>query len=157
LIHVLIETEQGSETRIHPVDAFVLLAALCALVATFLVARIIKTGSVFGLTIPDRFRTLTAIGLLILLPQSTILYGRISQLVTNDVTLFTVCNILDIAFGRLLLVLFQKRPLLPPPRGGGEHGVAGRGTHTKLPGRDGTRPVPEPLSREIIRSGLPKH
>jgi hypothetical protein len=153
-INLLIESEQGENGGIQPVDAYVIFAALCALVAIFIIARILRTGTAFGLVIPERFRTLAAVGLLILLPQSAVLYGRIAQTVTSEITLFAVYNILDIAFGRLLLALFQKRLSLLPAKDGEDQRADGKPVLTDSPGRSREPSVRELLNRETIERTL---
>jgi len=119
LINVLIEREQGKTTGLHPADAIILFAALCGLLAVFLVARGLSGGTFFGFTIPERMRSMLTVGLMLLIPQSTILYGRVAQAVHSEITLFAVCNIIDIAVGRMLFAMMHKNtPLLPPPEEG---------------------------------------
>ncbi len=116
LINVLIDAEQGKRTGLHRTDAIILFTAFCLLLLLFLVAHILSRGTVLGRTIPSRVRYLAAIGLLVFLPHSTILYGRLAQVVHSDITLFALYNILDIAIGRMMFALMKRdRPLLPSP------------------------------------------
>jgi hypothetical protein len=113
------------------------------LLLLFLVAHILSHGTVLGRTIPNRVRYLAAIGLLIFLPQSTILYGKLAQVVHSDITLFALYNILDIAIGRMMFVLMKRdRPLLPSPDK--EKFKEARGNERQV----------QSLSRETIRKRL---
>ena len=119
LIHVLIEKEQGTSAGLHPVDAIILFLTLCGLIVVFLISHMLSGNSFFGLTVPDRLRSVMALAVLLLLPQCTILCTGIARAVHSDVTLFAVSNMMDLAVGRLLFVLLRRRtPLLPGPREG---------------------------------------
>jgi hypothetical protein len=121
LIHVLIEKEQGTGTMLHPVDALILFLTLCGLIAVFLIAHMLSGKTFFGLTIPDRLRSVMVLAVLLLLPQCTILYTGIGRAVHSDVTFFAVSNMMDLALGRLFFALLRRRsPLLPGPREGSE-------------------------------------
>jgi hypothetical protein len=116
LINVLIDAEQGVRTGLHRTDAIILFAAFCMLLLLFLVAHMLSRGTVLGRSIPNRVRYLAAIGLLIFLPQSTILSAKLAQVVHSDITLFALYNIIDIAIGRMMFALMKRdRPLLPSP------------------------------------------
>ena len=117
LIHVLIEGEQGKEAALHPADAIILFSALCGLIVVFLIARALSGNAPFGLVISNRARRVITLCVLLLLPQSTVLMGRLDGAVHSDVTLFALYNMIDVAVGRLLLSLLRKRtPLLPGPQ-----------------------------------------
>jgi hypothetical protein len=99
---------------LYPADAVILFLALCGLIVVFLVARVLSGNALFGLVISNRARRVITLCVLLLLPQSTVLMGRIDGAVHSDVTLFALYNMIDVALGRLLLSLLRRRtPLLP--------------------------------------------
>lgn len=143
LISVLIEAEQGTRGGLHRTDAIILFTAFCVLLLSFLVAHILSRGTFLGRRIPNRVRYIAAIGLLILIPQSTVLYGRLAQVMHSEIALFALYNIIDVALGRMMLALMKReKPLLTPPDDKEENDSKKQ------------MPISKPFTREMIKQHL---
>lgn len=139
LISILIEAEQGTWGGLHRTDAIILFTAFCILLLSFLVAHILSRGTFLGYRIPNRVRYIAAIGLLILIPQSTVLYGRLAQVMHSEIALFALYNIIDVALGRMMLALMKsEKPLPTPPDDKEENNIK---IHN---------PITKPFTREMI-------
>jgi hypothetical protein len=143
LISVLIEAEQGTRGGLHRTDAIILFTAFCILLLSFLVAHILSRGTLFGRRIPNRIRYIAAIGLLILIPQSTVIYGRIAQVMHSEIALFALYNIIDVALGRMMLALMKSKKPLPTPSDDKEENKSK--VHT---------PISKPFTRKMIKQHL---
>jgi hypothetical protein len=143
LISVLIEAEQGIRGGLHRTDAIMLFTAFCILLLSFLVAHILARGTLLGRRIPNRVRYIAAIGLLILIPQSTVLYGRLSQVMHSEMALFALYNIIDVALGRMMLALMKREKTHPTPPDDKEENNSN--IHN---------PISKPFTREMIRQHL---
>jgi|GEM_PF-5502241 len=142
-ISVLIEAEQGTRGGLHRTDAIILFTAFCILLLSFLVAHILSRGTFLSRGIPNRVRYIAAIGLLILIPQSTVLYGRLAQVMHSEIALFALYNIIDVALGRMMLALMKSEKPHPTPP-----------DKTEKKNSNIHSSVLEPLNRKMIRQHL---
>jgi hypothetical protein len=143
LISVLIESEQGTRGGMHRTDAIILFTAFCILLLSFLVAHILSRGTFLGRRIPNRVRYIAVIGMLILIPQSTVIYGRLTQVMHSEITLFVLYNIIDVAFGRMMLALMKSKKSLPTPPNDKEE------NNSKI-----DTPISKPFTRDMIKQHL---
>ena len=107
-ISVLIGSDQNMRGAPYRSDAIILFIVFCILIISFLVSPMLSRGVLFGRRIPARIRYMTAIGLFLLIPQSTALCGRLSQVMHSEMALFALYNMLDVALGRMLLALIKR-------------------------------------------------
>jgi hypothetical protein len=113
LINLFMDGELGVTQGKLRTDVLILFSASLFLVFVFIFSHRISRGSLLKKGIPSRLQFGAVIGLLLFLPQTTMLYGKIADIVQSEFTLFAFHNIMDIAIGRLIFALFQrKRPLL---------------------------------------------
>jgi hypothetical protein len=112
-ISVLIGSEQNMGGAPYRSDAIILFIVFCILIISFLVSPMLSRGVLFGRRIPARIRYITAIGLFLLIPQSTVLCGRLSQVMHSEITLFAMYNMIDVAFGRMMLALIKRDQTQP--------------------------------------------
>lgn len=114
LINLFMDGELGVPKGKIKTDVLILFSASLFLIAVFIFSHRLSRGSSSKKGIPSRLQFGAVIGLLLFLPQSTMLYGKIADIVQSEFTLLVFHNIMDIAIGRLIFALFQrKRPLLP--------------------------------------------
>jgi hypothetical protein len=113
LINLFMDGELGVQKGKMKTDLLILFSASLLLIAVFIFSHRLSRGSLLKKGIPARIQFGVVIGLLLFLPQTTILYGKIADIVQSEFTLFALHNIIDIAIGRLIFALFgRKRPLL---------------------------------------------
>jgi len=112
-ISVLIESDQNIRGAPYRSDAIILFIVFCILIISFLVSPMLSRGVLFGRRIPARIRYITAIGLFLLIPQSTVLCGKLSQFMHSEMALFALYNMLDVALGRMMLALIKRDQTQP--------------------------------------------
>ena len=119
-ISVLIESDQNMRGALYRSDAIILFIVFCILIISFLVSPMLSRGVLFRHRIPARIRYITAIGLFLLIPQSTVLCGRLSQVMHSEMAIFALYNMIDVALGRMMLALIN-RDRFQPISSHGEH------------------------------------
>jgi hypothetical protein len=113
VINLFMDGELGAPQGKIKTDVLILFSASLFLTAVFIFSHRLSRGNLSKKGLPSRLQFGAVIGLLLFLPQTTMLYGKIADIVQSEFTLFAFHNIMDIAIGRLIFALFQrKRPLL---------------------------------------------
>jgi hypothetical protein len=134
--------DSGSlRSKLRAGDIIIAGFALVALILSFLIAPVISRGTILGHVVPLPLRAIASLMVLFLLPQGTLLYTRIARAMHSEFAFFAVCNLLDIAAGRLLFALFQNK----------SHDPALLGTDKSTETKEAEKP--EVLDRTRISAG----